>query len=73
MLMRLLVLIGLVGLAYFLLKRFLTPAAPPKKQTESFQPMVSCDTCGLHLPKQEAITLAGDKHYCCDQHAQQSG
>lgn len=72
MLMRLLVLIGLVGLAYFLLKRYLTPTAPSKKKTESFQPMVSCDSCGLHLLEQDAITLAGDKHYCCDEHAQQS-
>ncbi len=69
--MRLLVLAGLVGLAYFLLKRFLTPAPPQKKSQESFQPMVRCDYCGLHLPQQEAIMRAGEKYYCSDKHAQQ--
>ena len=70
MIMRLLVLIGLIGLAYYLLKRYLAPAKPPKKQPDSFQPMVSCDYCGLHVPQQEAIALAGEKYYCSDAHAQ---
>lgn len=33
------------------------------------QLMVSCAVCGLHLPRQEALT-AGDRHYCCDEHRQ---
>lgn len=33
------------------------------------QLMVSCAVCGLHLPRQEALT-AGDRFYCCDEHRQ---
>ena len=71
MIMRLLVLIGLIGLSYYLLKRFLAPSRPVKKQPDSFQPMVRCDYCGLHVPQQEAIAQAGEKYYCSDKHAQQ--
>lgn len=29
--------------------------------------MVSCATCGLHLPRQEALLL-GERHFCCEDH-----
>lgn len=72
MLMRLLLLVGLIGLAYFLIKRFLIPTKPAKKNPESFQSMVRCDHCGLHVPQPEAIARrdnTGDKFYCSDEHA----
>jgi uncharacterized protein len=31
------------------------------------QIMVSCATCGLHLPRQEALLL-GDRFFCCEEH-----
>ena len=31
------------------------------------QAMVSCATCGLHLPRQEALLL-GDRYFCCEEH-----
>jgi uncharacterized protein len=31
------------------------------------QAMVSCATCGLHLPRQEALPL-GDRFFCCEEH-----
>jgi uncharacterized protein len=31
------------------------------------QAMVSCATCGLHLPRQEALPL-GDRYFCCEEH-----
>jgi len=69
MIMRLLVLIGLVGLAYYLIRRYLAPAPAQPKNQDRFAPMVRCERCGLHLPKQEAIALADDKFFCCEAHA----
>lgn len=31
------------------------------------QAMVSCATCGLHLPRQEALPL-GERFFCCEEH-----
>lgn len=31
------------------------------------QAMVSCATCGLHVPRQEALML-GDRYFCCEEH-----
>lgn len=31
------------------------------------QAMVSCATCGLHVPRQEALAL-GDRFFCCEEH-----
>jgi uncharacterized protein len=31
------------------------------------QAMVSCATCGLHLPRDEALLL-GDRYFCCEDH-----
>jgi uncharacterized protein len=31
--------------------------------------MVACDHCGVHLPRDEAITL-DTRHYCCAEHQQ---
>jgi uncharacterized protein len=30
-------------------------------------PMVSCATCGLHVPRNEALTQ-DDRFYCCEEH-----
>lgn len=40
-------------------------AAEPPPRTP--QAMVSCATCGLHLPRQEALPL-GDRYFCCEEH-----
>lgn len=31
------------------------------------QAMVSCATCGLHVPRQEALLL-GERFFCCEEH-----
>lgn len=42
-----------------------------KQRSGSEQPqaeaMVSCATCGLHLPRREALLL-GERHFCCEDH-----
>jgi len=30
-------------------------------------PMVSCATCGLHVPREEALTQ-DDRYFCCEEH-----
>ncbi|MGZ8253401.1 MAG: PP0621 family protein [Burkholderiaceae bacterium] len=45
---------------------------PPSSGTELGTPqaMVSCATCGLHVPRQEALLL-GDRFFCCEEHRRQ--
>lgn len=42
---------------------------PPSTGTGQRAPqaMVSCATCGLHVPRQEALPL-GDRFFCCEEH-----
>lgn len=40
-------------------------ASRPEQQVP--QAMVSCATCGLHVPRQEALLL-GDRYFCCEEH-----
>ena len=30
-------------------------------------PMVSCATCGLHVPREEALTQ-DERYFCCEEH-----
>jgi uncharacterized protein len=41
--------------------------ASGQEQQRVPQAMVSCATCGLHLPRQEALSL-GDRYFCCEEH-----
>ena len=69
MIMRLLLLVGIIGLAWLVLKRWLTPPAPTRPQSR-FQPMVRCAQCGLHVPEDEAIGGPDDTRFCCSEHRQ---
>jgi uncharacterized protein len=44
-------------------------APPPAKAGDERSPqaMVSCATCGLHVPRQEALML-GERFFCCEEH-----
>ncbi len=41
--------------------------APPGNSNSANDDMVPCAVCGVHIPKQEAITSQGS-HYCCEAH-----
>lgn len=41
------------------------PAQPPAGQP---QEMVRCNHCGLHLPREDAVTGAGGRLFCSPQH-----
>jgi uncharacterized protein len=69
--MRLLVLIALVVLAVWLIRRALRgPAqnADVPKRTEAAGELVRCAHCGVYLPRAEARQAAG-RLYCSDEHA----
>ena len=37
------------------------------------QPMVSCATCGLHLPQPDALRGADGRFYCSNEHRLRAG
>jgi uncharacterized protein len=61
----------LLAVAVYLLWRSLQRRGasdrPAARREPTAQAMVSCATCGLHLPRQEALLL-GDRYFCCEEH-----
>ncbi|MFM1879882.1 MAG: hypothetical protein RLZZ344_116 [Pseudomonadota bacterium] len=80
MLTRILIVVVLVGLALWMLRRALgrpgqkTPPAPRQTKKESRQSgpktldLIACRHCGLHLPRSEAV-WRGERSYCSEAHA----
>jgi len=60
-----LVLVGLV--AYFLLRGFRRDREAPRKPPADGERMVDCSQCGVNLPVSEAVK-AGDRYFCSDEH-----
>jgi uncharacterized protein len=66
---RLVVLVLLVVLAAWLVRRALRATRAPEKRTPPVQAdLVACARCGMHLPRAEARE-AGGRLYCGDEHA----
>jgi uncharacterized protein len=60
----------LLGLAAYLVALGEAPAsghARAGRASAQAQAMVSCATCGLHLPRQEALAK-DERYYCCEEH-----
>ncbi len=68
-LMRLLVLLVIVAILMWLLKRLFS-GDPEPEQLESPQAenMRQCKYCGIHVPE-SSILLLKDEPYCCQEHA----
>ena len=68
-LMRLVILLVIVAILLWLLKRVFSPEPEPE-QLESTKPedMRQCKYCGVHVPE-SSILLVKDEPYCCQQHA----
>ena len=66
--MRYLVLIALVVLAVWLLRRALRDKTPPPARPAVEGELVACARCGLNLPRAEAREAAG-RLYCGEEHA----
>ena len=67
---RLLVLVLLIVVAVWLVRRALRRLDPPGAGQAAKAPdeLVRCAHCGVHLPRAEARELAG-RPYCNDEHA----
>ena len=67
--MRLVVLIVLIVLAVWLIRRaFLTSSSKSRKAPPIQGDLVACARCGMHLPRNEARE-AGGRLYCGEEHA----
>lgn len=67
---RLIFLVVAIALVYWLLRRFRQPPSDAQDSSQT-EDMVSCEHCGLNLPKSEALS-SGDKYYCCEEHRRES-
>ncbi len=75
MIFRLLIVIALIALAFFLIRRLRLrlrlhqDKKNKPRQLHPFEETVSCKQCGLRLPKSEAIEENG-AFYCNKEHAE---
>ncbi len=69
---KLLLLILVVLAAWWLVKGFRRNGAAKGAPEAAPEQMVTCNHCGLYLPRGEAIS-AGDKFFCCDEHRRLAG
>ncbi|MBD9415618.1 hypothetical protein IB234_13730 [Pseudomonas sp. PDM16] len=68
---RLLFWIAVITAAIWLWRRFKRPAKPATKpQGEQPAPMVRCSQCGVHVPRDKAVS-SGNSWYCSQAHLQQ--
>ena len=67
---RLLTLIALFVLAWWLWQRFTRPKKPRPSAAAKSLPMVRCARCGTHVPQGEALAH-DNRWYCCRDHLEQ--
>ena len=68
-LMRLVILLVIVAILLWLLKRlFSAPPEPEKLESAKSENMRQCKYCGVHVPE-SAILLVREKPYCSQEHA----
>ncbi len=65
-----LLLIALVGLGLWLFKRWRQglPDAVRPHSIKSFEDMVRCAHCGVHVPKNQAVGDSRQGYFCSQQH-----
>ncbi|PCR95563.1 hypothetical protein C1X59_10960 [Pseudomonas sp. FW215-R2] len=69
--LRLLFWIALIAAAVWLWRKFKAPAAPTQSPREQdAAPMVRCAHCGVHLPRDRALSLR-QQWYCSQAHLEQ--
>ncbi|HYM48304.1 MAG TPA: PP0621 family protein [Burkholderiaceae bacterium] len=64
----------LLALAIYLAWRLLQKKQLPRQDENANVarlPMVSCATCGLHVPRNEALTQ-DERYFCCEEHRRAS-
>jgi uncharacterized protein len=66
--MRLVVLIVLIVLAVWLIRRAFRATGKPRQAPPIQGDLVACARCGMHLPRAEALAVRGEL-YCGEEHA----
>jgi len=67
--LRLIILLAIVALLMWLLKRlFSKPAEPERLDSGKGENMRQCKYCGVHVPESSIVTV-NDQPYCCREHA----
>jgi uncharacterized protein len=56
-----------VGWRWMRSQRLSDSRKPQTGRDRPAETMVSCATCGLHLPRREALVL-GERFFCCEDH-----
>ncbi len=70
MLLRLVILLVIVAVLMWLLKRLFTSEPEPERlESARSETMRQCRYCGVHVPE-SSIVRVDDKTYCCDEHAE---
>ncbi len=69
-LMRLIVLLIIVAVLLWLLKRLFSPDPEPERlEAQNSENMRQCKYCGVHVPESSAV-LRDEETYCCAEHAE---
>lgn len=63
---KLLLLIALVWIAFALVKGYARKTSKPKAATQ--QDMVRCAYCATYIPKIESVRAADERDFCSDEH-----
>jgi len=64
MILKILLVVGIIALVYFIYKKSKTPAKDLKKEdTQKTNDMVECAQCGIYCELEDAI-LSSNKYYC---------
>ena len=67
--LRLIILLAIVALLMWLLKRlFSADSEPAKLESARAENMKQCKYCGVHIPESTIVT-ANEETYCCQEHA----
>ena len=69
-LMRLIVLLVIVAVLLWLLKRLFSPDPEPERlEAQNAENMRQCKYCGVHVPE-SSVVLRDEETYCCTEHAE---
>ncbi len=70
MILRLVILLAIVALLMWLLKRLFSPDPEPEKlEGVRAENMKQCKYCGVHIPESAIVSIEGET-YCCVEHAE---
>ena len=67
-LLRLIILLAIVALLMWLLKRLFSNPPEPQRLKSTGENMRQCKYCGVHVPESSIVKL-NDQPYCCEEHA----